>query len=87
MELAREALTFAKGHLRDGGSFLTKVFMGEDLKPFQQELGRNFAIVKMIKPEASRSESAENYLLGKGFNIPKVKKSGEISESRKEKKK
>lgn len=67
MYLCELALDCAKQILKPGGSFLTKVFQGQDFPEYLQALRANFAKVLTRKPEASRDRSRECYLLAKGF--------------------
>jgi 23S rRNA (uridine2552-2'-O)-methyltransferase len=65
--LAELALHFAVNHLKPQGNFLVKTFHGEGFDDFVRCLGQHFGRVVVRKPGASRSESREVYLLGKGF--------------------
>jgi len=67
MALAEAAALFAREVLAPGGSFLCKVLQGGTETALLAELKRNFATVKHVKPPASRSDSAELYLLARGF--------------------
>ncbi|MGD0026510.1 MAG: RlmE family RNA methyltransferase [Xanthobacteraceae bacterium] len=67
MALAEAAAHFAREVLADGGSFLCKVLQGGTEAALLAELKRDFASVKHVKPLASRSDSAELYLLARGF--------------------
>lgn len=67
IELARTALRIARAVLRPGGNMLVKVFQGSDLKEFQIEMKSSFQTLRIVKPPASRPESAELYFLGLGF--------------------
>ena len=67
MVLAEAAAHFMREVLRDGGSFLCKVLQGGTEAALLSELKRDFASVKHVKPPASRSDSAELYLLARGF--------------------
>jgi 23S rRNA (uridine2552-2'-O)-methyltransferase len=67
MGLAEAAADFAGEVLADGGSFLCKVLQGGTEAALLAELKRDFATVKHVKPPASRSDSAELYLLACGF--------------------
>jgi len=69
MHLVELALDFAEKTLQPGGDFLVKVFQGRDFPPFMQRLRRLFETVKTRKPKASRSRSAEIYLLARGFRM------------------
>ena len=70
MALAEAAADFAREVLADRGSFLCKVLQGGTEADFLAELKRDFASVKHVKPPASRSDSAELYLLARGFRGP-----------------
>ncbi len=67
MALAEAAAHFAGEVLNPGGSFLCKVLQGGTEVALLAELKRDFASVKHIKPPASRTNSAELYLLARGF--------------------
>jgi 23S rRNA (uridine2552-2'-O)-methyltransferase len=67
MALAEAAAYFAREVLAPGGAFLCKVLQGGTEAALLAELKRDFATVKHVKPPASRSDSAELYLLAKGF--------------------
>lgn len=63
VELARD---FAEGHLKPGGAFLVKVFMGPGFDEFIKDLRRRYRKVVVRKPKASRSRSPEVYALATG---------------------
>jgi len=66
MELAEVARDFALLHLKSpGGAFLVKIFQGAGYDEYLKSLRRAFAKVVVRKPEASRDESAEQFLLGR----------------------
>jgi len=67
MALAEAAADFAREVLAPGGTFLCKVLQGGTEAALLAELKRDFASVKHVKPPASRADSAELYLLAKGF--------------------
>ena len=67
MALAEAAAAFAREVLAPGGSFLCKVLQGGTEAGLLAELKRDFSTVKHVKPPASRTDSAELYLLAKGF--------------------
>jgi len=67
MALAEAATHFAREVLSPGGSFLCKVLQGGTEAALLSELKRDFASVKHVKPPASRSDSAELYLLARGY--------------------
>jgi len=65
--LVESAAEFAREVLKPGGTFLAKVLQGGTEKQLLADLKRDFAIVKHVKPAASRSDSAELYVLATGF--------------------
>jgi 23S rRNA (uridine2552-2'-O)-methyltransferase len=67
MALAEAAVQFAREVLAGGGSFVCKVLQGGTETALLAALKRDFATVKHVKPPASRSDSAELYLLARGF--------------------
>src|SRR4051794_24692971 len=72
MALVEAGMEFAREVLRPGGSFLTKVLQGGTDAPLLAALKRDFASVKHVKPQASRADSAELYLLATGFRREKI---------------
>lgn len=69
LELADLVLSVGKRVLRPGGNLLIKVFHGEGLKGFQGQLKQVFDKVETRKPEASKSRSAEIYLLALRYGV------------------
>jgi 23S rRNA (uridine2552-2'-O)-methyltransferase len=67
MAQAEAATYFAREVLDKGGSFLCKVLQGGTEATLLAELKRDFETVKHVKPPASRTDSAELYLLARGF--------------------
>ena len=67
MGLLEIALDFAEKILQPGGLFLAKAFRGGADAEFMKLLNQRFDKVRYLKPEASRSESVETYLLATGF--------------------
>ena len=67
MALVEAGAEFAREVLRPGGSFLTKVLQGGTDATLLAGLKRDFASVKHVKPQASRADSSELYLLATGF--------------------
>ena len=67
MGLAEAAAAFAADVLEDGGWFLAKVFQGGTESVLLTMLKQDFASVRHVKPPASRSDSAELYVLATGF--------------------
>ena len=53
--------------LAPGGFFLAKVLQGGTENQLLAKLKRDFTVVRHVKPEASRKDSAELYVLATGF--------------------
>ena len=67
MGLVEAAAEFAETILAPGGAFLAKVFQGGTEQTLLAGLKKRFTSVKHIKPPASRTVSAEVYLIASGF--------------------
>ena len=67
IELADAAFTIAGEVLSQGGKLLIKVFQGEFLQDFVQNVREKFDHLKISKPPASRKGSSEVYVIAKGF--------------------
>jgi 23S rRNA (uridine2552-2'-O)-methyltransferase len=67
MALVEAAALFAGEVLKPGGAFLAKVIQGGTEAALLAALKRDFATVKHVKPQASRADSAELYVLATGF--------------------
>lgn len=67
MNLVRETLNIAEQVLLPKGNYITKVFQGEELPGFVDELKARFEMVKVLKPKSSRIESREVFVLAMGF--------------------
>lgn len=65
--LAEAALAFARAVLAPGGFFLCKLFQGGETGALVAEIKRDFALVRHVKPAASRADSSELYVLATGF--------------------
>ncbi len=65
--LAEDAFAFAATILKPGGTFVAKVFQGGAEGALLAALKRAFAELRHAKPAASRAESAETYVVAKGF--------------------
>ena len=67
MALAEAAAQFAAEVLSPGGAFVCKLFQGGAEKSLLDRLRRDFAKVRHAKPDASRPDSSETYLVATGF--------------------
>jgi len=65
--LVEAAAEFARAVTRPGGSFLAKVLQGGTEGALLAQLKRDYATVRHVKPQASRADSSELYLLATGF--------------------
>ncbi len=65
--LAEMAAEFALEVLAPGGFFVAKVLQGGTENELLARLKRDFATVRHVKPESSRKDSAELYVLATGF--------------------
>ena len=66
-DLVRTVFALARETLREGGTFLAKIFSGAEADAVFRELKPFFKELRRVRPEATRKESFELYLLGKGF--------------------
>ena len=65
-DLCLSALTIAQVTLCTGGSFVCKIFQGEDFKTFIDSVRSVFKNHKIFKPKSSRKASKEIYVIGFG---------------------
>ncbi len=63
-ELFMRALAVASSLTAPGGSFVGKIFMGDDLANARAELRKHFEGEKLIRPEGTRSVSYELFVVG-----------------------
>lgn len=63
-ELVERAIAISDVTLRKGGAFVAKIFQGGGFDAVRAQLRPRFETVRVIKPEASRKESFEIYLVG-----------------------
>lgn len=67
LELAEGAVELCRKGLKPDGVFVVKAFHGEAFDALMQRLKAAFAKVKVVKPPASRGESAETYVVARGL--------------------
>jgi len=68
LRLARRVVALAEQLLHPRGAMYCKVFQGEDFPEFVRECRAWFETVKVVKPDSSRRESREVFVLGRGFD-------------------
>jgi len=72
VHLARQAFDVAEELLAPGGDFVVKVFQGEDLDAFREDVREEFQYLRTVSPPASRDSSSEVYLVARGLNTAPV---------------
>ena len=63
-DLCQAALSIAQNRLLPGGSFVCKIFQGEDSEAFIQQIKSLFNKHRIFKPQSSRKASREIYIIG-----------------------
>jgi 23S rRNA (uridine2552-2'-O)-methyltransferase len=67
LRLSRRVLELARIFLYPQGTLYCKVFQGEDFPDFVRDCNELFNTVKIVKPESSRRESREVFVMGRGY--------------------
>ncbi|MBR4927580.1 MAG: RlmE family RNA methyltransferase [Alphaproteobacteria bacterium] len=67
MGLLEMAYDFAIKVLNPNGVFIAKIFQGGTENEFLAQMKRDFTVVKHAKPDASRKDSSEVYVVATGF--------------------
>lgn len=68
LELWEAAIDFCGKALKADGVFVVKTFHGEAFEELLSRLKRSFSKVKVVKPSASRGESAETYVVARNLH-------------------
>ena len=63
IQLAEASLKIALHFLKANGAFAVKVFQGEDFLDFVARAKQSFETVRVFRPDASRKESDEHYVV------------------------
>lgn len=63
IRLGVAALGIAQKFLKEGGALVVKIFQGEDLQKYVKVTKQFFRTVQVFRPEASRKESTEHYVV------------------------
>lgn len=67
MELFARAAEVARVHGRSGSAFVGKLFMSGEFAKAKADLARAFETVRVLRPEGTRQESSEIFLVGLGL--------------------
>ena len=63
-ELFMRALAVAATLGKAGGAFVGKIFMSDDLPPARVELRKHYATERIMRPEGTRANSIEIFVIG-----------------------
>lgn len=74
LELCELALTTAERFLRPGGHFVCKLFHSAEFEKLRAMIKARFDKVYSLRPESTRKESKEIFLIGTGYKPPKPPK-------------
>ena len=78
IELTTSALECAKKILKPGGTFVVKVFQGDMFEDYMDKVRANFVRTSAYTPKASRTQSAEIYVIGKKLLTTSIRKGNEF---------
>lgn len=67
MTLCYSVLRFAVQMSQVDATVLMKVWSNGDVKKLETDMGKYYKNVRVVKPNSSRNDSAEHFLLGRGF--------------------
>ena len=81
VRLCQSLLDRASKLLRDGGNLVMKVFEGEAYPDLVQRSASMFESARGYKPKASRSESAEMYIIASGLKVAAARHAEHASQS------
>lgn len=70
--LFERALDIAEHTLTPGGHFVGKLFQGPDFQTLIKRCRVAFGAVKIMKPDASRTRSIEQYVIARGFGLDRL---------------
>lgn len=67
LNLAEMALNVALEHLKVGGNFVVKIFMGSGFEEFHKIVKSYFESVRLLRPDSTRKHSREIFMIGKSL--------------------
>uniref|UniRef100_A0A146M257 rRNA methyltransferase 2, mitochondrial n=1 Tax=Lygus hesperus TaxID=30085 RepID=A0A146M257_LYGHE len=67
ISLVNKVLRFSEGISADGASLLMKVWEGRFCRELERDVTAVYETARWVKPKSSRSDSAETFILGRGF--------------------
>lgn len=67
--LVELAVEFSVNHLKPDGALVVKLFHGGAYSPLVKLFKDTFKVVKPFKPKASRPNSSETFLIGRGLKV------------------
>ncbi|BFZ02597.1 hypothetical protein BsWGS_05636 [Bradybaena similaris] len=73
VKLCFSVLRFSLNVLREGGTLVCKLWTGGDQPRLETAMKSVFDHVRIVKPDASRDDSAEIFILGRGFKYSSQK--------------
>ena len=68
--LVELAVEFAQARMKSNGTLVVKLFHGSGYDDLVKLFQANFRVVKRVKPKASRPNSSETFLVGRGLRNP-----------------
>lgn len=71
MELANSVFNFAKAVSTENSSLVIKIWSNGDMNSFVERVKEFYETCRYMKPEASRGDSAEIFLVAKNFKVQK----------------
>ncbi|XP_076042364.1 mitochondrial rRNA methyltransferase 2 isoform X2 [Oratosquilla oratoria] len=67
IDLCYASLRFSVLHSREGAHFVCKLWQGPKDQKLLEDVKKFYNSAKFVKPDASRGDSAETFIVGKGF--------------------
>ena len=68
LELCKKTFHVALNILDKGGCLILKIFQGQEIELFINQIKKRFSKVNLYKPKSSKTESNEIFIIAKFFN-------------------